>query len=102
VKVLFVSSASAIALVGSTVATTCVDGCIHAAGTAAFHDAAAFAGSALSGTELDPALIVSVWVVPPVVKSTFTCGVAVFAWFAITNTRTHALRSFTRGTIGSG
>jgi len=40
--------------------------------------------------------------VPPVVKSTFTCGVAVFAWFAITNTRTHALRSFTRGTIGSG
>ena len=97
-----VSSASAIALVGSTVATRCVPACIHAAGTAAFQDAAAFAGSMLNGTDVDPALTVSVLVVDPLMKSTLTCGATELDWFARTKTRTQALRFCTSGTTGFG
>jgi len=102
VKVLLVSSASGIAFVGSTVATTCVPGCIHAAGTAAFHDAAAFSGSMLSGTEVDPALMVNVLVVEPLIKSTLTCGATELDWFALANTRTQELRFCTSGSTGFG
>jgi len=57
-----------------------------------FHDAFEIELSMLVGTELPGALIVSAFVVLPFTKLTFTCGVAVFVWFASTNTRTHALR----------
>jgi hypothetical protein len=70
---------SGIEFVGSTVATTCVPGCIHAAGTAAFQDAAASSGSMLRGTEVDPAAMVKVLVLEPLMKSTFTCGVTELA-----------------------
>jgi len=83
---------SGIRFVGSTSALTVVPAVIHAAGTAMFHDAFAIDVSMLVGTELPGAGIVSVFVVLPFTKFTFTCGAAVFAWFASTKTRTHALR----------
>ena len=86
---------------GSTVATTCVPGRIHAEDTAEFHDAFVF-GSMLVGTDAAGASIVKVWVVLPLIKSTFTCGVTVLVLFAFTKTRTHALRSFTNGMVGFG
>src|SRR5256885_7202495 len=74
----------------------------HAAGTAIFHDAFEIDVSMLVGTELPGALIVSAFVVLPFTKLTFTCGVAVFVWFASTNTRTHALRPAIKFTSCAG
>jgi len=48
---------------------------IHAAGTAIFHDAFEIDVSMLVGTELPGAAIVSVFVVLPFTKFTFTCGI---------------------------
>ena len=63
---------------GSTVATISVPFWIHAAGTAAFQEAFEFASIDV-GTEAPGALIVSVFVALLLLKTTRTCGVAVFA-----------------------
>ena len=93
---------SAIWFVGSTSALTVVPAVIHAAGTAMFHDEFEIDVSMLVGTEPPGAAIVSVFVVLPFTKFTFTCGVAVFVWFASTNTRTHALRPAIKFTSCAG
>src|SRR5262249_25286487 len=70
----------------------CCPCCNPRRGHSHIQEAFAFVMSALVGTELPEALIVNVFVVLPFTKFTRTCGVAVFAWFARTNTLTHALR----------
>ena len=54
------------------------------------------------GTEDEGALMFNVLVVLPLMNCTLTWGATVLFVLALTKTRTHALRSFTRGTIGLG
>lgn len=77
-------------------ATICVPFTIQAAGTAAFQDALELESIEV-GTEAPGALIVSVFVVLPLVKTTRTWGVTVLVWFAFTKTRIQALRFRTKG-----